>query len=362
MLRRLMTLTTLVATVMVGSQPALAIAPSVHRYETSPDGRFVTETIEFQSPASVTLTFNYCNPLSCSGSDDPLRDCHAGFYIPNAGGEFPRTLSLSPLPGSTGTKLFLKTSSPAGVPSHYGYWEIGGTNPTGDFDTGIGIGAILANPPTTRADGGIDLSFHSPLPPAVRSAFKPGGTCGVTEEVANQFRNQSVDNYYTTRTKVAVVWKLAKPGSLVNLQRTIRVDSTDQTTGGQYGQARPTVVPLNTLRSTVIASTPSDRAKGFSSQDIVSILTKDGSTLARETDLRVITSRLSQGESALVFLTTTDPTTKARSVGATVVSSYEEKKDRFTVVDPATGKSAVVSYADFMATNPNFTFVTKAAQ
>lgn len=350
----------LTATVTVGAQPAQAISPSVHRYETSVDGQFVTETIELQSPASVTLTFNYCNPLSCSGPDDPLRDCHSGFYIPNAGGEFPRTLSLPPLPGSTGTKLFLKTSSPAGVPSHYGYWEIGGTNPTGDFDTGIGIGAILANPPNSRADGGVDLAFHSPLPPAIRSAFKPGGTCGVTEEVADQFRNQSVDNYYTTRTKVAVVWKLDRPGSLINIQRPISVDSADQTGAAQYGQNRPPVVPLATVRSTLTQVQPADATKGLVAQDLAAAISQAGLALERQTDVASVMRRLAAGEPALAFLTTTASGQPQAAV--TLVSGYTAASDRFQLTDPATGKSTAVTYQQLLGQNPGFSFVVKGAQ
>ena len=357
MLRRFI-LPVLILTVSTGTLPVYALNPSVHRFETSADGQFMTETIEFQQPASITQGFSYCGQ-GCSGPDDSLRYCHGGLWIPQFGNDLPRTLTINSPGGATAEKLFLKTGTPLNVPSHYGYWspERGGS--MSEFEMGVGTGAILMKPPIYHENNSLSLEFKSPFDPTISSLFLPDGVCGVIEEVARKFSGKKVDNYTTTRIKVAVVWKLNNPGGIVNTQQTIEVNGSKQTIPASYGTS--TVAKSKTdagvIRDILAKATPSSVTAGLLSKDILNEINLQGYTVDRPTDLGNITARLANGEPAIAWVTTMID--KKQSSGVVLVTGYNGQKDQFQVMYVETGKTSTASYNQFMNQNPGFNFLTK---
>ena len=345
--------------VLATASPAFALSPSVSRFETSPDGQFVTQTIEFQLPAVYHLSFRFVDPVTNSGPDDPLRDCHAGWYSYNFGGDVPIYMTLPPLSGSTATKVFAKTGSVFGVPSHYGYFDP--SNPGADtgFDTGLGLGAIFSHPPVVEKDGSMSFSFHETLPSELLNTLrtqKPG--CYIPPDIAEKYNGQTYDNSYTTRYKIAVVWRLDDPGQVMNTTQTIEVNGQPQTLPASYGKNGPTIqlTPDAALINAIGHATPSNPATGLTGQDLVTVLTAEGYALNLQTDMGTITSRLTKGESALAWVTATAG--GQPQSGAILVTGYNGQRDSFQVTDTSTGRPSNIPYNHLMSQNPNFNFIT----
>lgn len=202
-------LTFVVATGFVTS----AQAAGVNRvwYDQQADGT-VLQTIQIQAPAQVyQLTFRYCDGLTCGNPQDPELDCYLNKYNPQFPAP-PRVLTITPPPGSTAQKIFLKAGSLPGFTANYGYYDAQNQN---DWNS-----RILANPPNLKTDGNVVLNFRQPNFMGAFERAPSGRVCGLTDEQYQTFQktygNSNDDNFYQSALKVAIVWSPPNQTGLVN--------------------------------------------------------------------------------------------------------------------------------------------------
>lgn len=222
-------------------QAVPARAAGVNRvwYNQQGDGT-VLQTIQMQAPTQVyRLDFRYCDGLTCGNPQDPELDCYVNKYNP----QFvlpPRSLVITPPPGSSVKKVFLKAGSLPGFTGSYGYWD--------PYNQSGWNSSILSDAPSVGSNGSLTFNFKQPNFMGAFSRAPSGRVCGLSEEEYRAFGKTygttSDDNFYQSYFKLGIVWSPPTSGGLVNTM--INLDGQKQENQWVYLASRsptPLAVP-----------------------------------------------------------------------------------------------------------------------
>ena len=383
-------------TLRAGNTPITALPGSAALDASAPlvaasDGH-VVQTILISAPASFPLGFAFCDGQVCGNSDNA--ECVVNLEIPNFGGAEPLSLQVSPPPGSRLQKLLTVAGSGPGALTDVGYFDPSSTS-TWNPNT-------LSGPPTTAADGSLQLAFNSPIAADVAAHFRGGRLCGFTTAEATAFtakHGRTLANTSTAVVRLVLDWS-PPTGPVAGASQMISLNSSGakQTLTAPV-QAAPSAAKAPPVQRQDDArwssSTASDTQFGVTGSVPTTVSTLlaafgfalDPPTVGKEliasgawkpgtgTDWRTLIAyisakKLTAGEVDLISALDTlerggqvlAATTRSGSgrEATLLVTGYDATTDTFGVIDPLLG-AVNLAWDDLLAGNPWFIGVTLPA-
>ncbi|GAC1578928.1 MAG: hypothetical protein NVS3B24_11900 [Candidatus Dormibacteria bacterium] len=154
-------------------------APSGTPVFTAGPAGSVVERVTIVSPATVPLSFAYCDAFVCGNSDNI--DCIGNSYVPGFGSAVPLTMTLGPPPGSRLEKALVSAGPAPGVDTALAVFDPGGGGETPSH--------LLAGAPQVGSDGSLRLEFATPWRKALQPHYDAGRKryCGFNAEQKASF-------------------------------------------------------------------------------------------------------------------------------------------------------------------------------
>lgn len=168
----------------------------------------VTQVQNVTVPPTSSLSFGYCDGLTCGNENSP--SCIINAWIPQflGGGTPPVLVFQPPYPDAKVKSVFIQATGQSTLSSSY--WD--STN-NDNWNTGA-----VAGPPSLGGDGALRIALAgSNISSNMSLSFRyeKGQVCGLSDEEHQQFINEwgsSIANPYTNYT-VKVMWQASKNAS-----------------------------------------------------------------------------------------------------------------------------------------------------